>query len=388
MMDIKSFVAEARNEYTYTSGGQKLKVVQKWNPNFNTSPVIGSAINTSSLTKTKTTDYVGNKIYEDNSLKRILIDGGYIENNTYHFYITDHLGNNRVVANANGTAIQKNHYYPFGTTFAETSTDEQGKQPYKYNNKELDQAHGLNWYDYSARYKDDWRFTTVDPMAEKYYSWSPYVYCMNNPLKYIDPTGCDTIYINNRGENVKTIASSTDVFYTVDKNGNIINSKSFDSKIVNGIEKSSKGADIYSINNNTKDATSLFEFLSDNTSVEWGHELYEKEDKQINLLTTSHKEDGVSVGSKINDLLNDDYNLIMINHNHPSGANYPSGLIETGGYNTGDLSGARTIKRALRKDIPEPSYNIYIPKSQRTISDRKYFPYYSNQINHPRFIAP
>lgn len=196
-IDIKSSVAEARTEYGYSVDGRKLKVIQRWNPNFNTSPVIGSAINTSSLTKSKTTDYVGNKIYEDGLLKRILVDGGYIENNTYHFYITDHLGNNRVVANASGTAIQKNHYYPFGMSFAETSTAEQGKQPYKYNGKELDQAHGLNWHDYGARHKDDWRFTTVDPMAEKYYSWSPYVYVMNNPLKYIDPTGMYTIVRKN-----------------------------------------------------------------------------------------------------------------------------------------------------------------------------------------------
>lgn len=33
------------------------------------------------------------------------------------------------------------------------------------------------------------RFTTIDPLAEKYYSWSPYAYVMNNPLKYIDPDG-------------------------------------------------------------------------------------------------------------------------------------------------------------------------------------------------------
>ena len=51
--------------------------------------------------------------------------------------------------------------------------------------------HGLNLYDYSARYYQPaiGRFTTVDPLAEKYYSISPYAYCLNNPLKYIDPTG-------------------------------------------------------------------------------------------------------------------------------------------------------------------------------------------------------
>jgi len=51
--------------------------------------------------------------------------------------------------------------------------------------------HGLNLYDYSARYYDSaiGRFTTIDPLAEKYYSWSPYAYCYNNPLKFVDPDG-------------------------------------------------------------------------------------------------------------------------------------------------------------------------------------------------------
>lgn len=29
----------------------------------------------------------------------------------------------------------------------------------------------------------------MDPLAEKYYYWSPYAYCANNPLRYIDLTG-------------------------------------------------------------------------------------------------------------------------------------------------------------------------------------------------------
>ena len=39
------------------------------------------------------------------------------------------------------------------------------------------------------------RFTTADPMAEKYYGVSPYAYCLNNPLNMVDPDGKDGIYI-------------------------------------------------------------------------------------------------------------------------------------------------------------------------------------------------
>jgi hypothetical protein len=60
---------------------------------------------------------IWDNIYEDGTLKRILVDGGYIENGVYYYYLTDHLGNNRIVANASGTVVQKNHYYPFGMPF-------------------------------------------------------------------------------------------------------------------------------------------------------------------------------------------------------------------------------------------------------------------------------
>ncbi|MCZ8296185.1 RHS repeat-associated core domain-containing protein [Flavobacterium sp.] len=65
--------------------------------------------------------------------------------------------------------------------------------PYKFNGKELDEETGL--YYYGARYYDPkvsiW--LSVDPKAEKYPSYSPYNYCLNNPILFIDPDGQDPI---------------------------------------------------------------------------------------------------------------------------------------------------------------------------------------------------
>ena len=91
------------------------------------------------------------------------------------------------------TVVQRNNYYPFGMSFGEETDLEQGKQNFKYNGKELDKEHGLNQYDYAARFMDPSiiRFTSVDPHAENYFSWSPYVYVGNNPMRLVDPDGKD-----------------------------------------------------------------------------------------------------------------------------------------------------------------------------------------------------
>ena len=157
--------------YLYTADGRKLRTVHVLN---------GSAI---------TADYSGNVIYENGSQKLLLTEEGYINlanGNAYYYYLKDHQGNNRVVVSSSGTVVETNHYYPFGSTFASSNV-----QPYKYNGKELDTKNGLNWYDYGARHYDAalGRWFAVDPLAEKMYSWNPYGYCFNNPVKYVDEDG-------------------------------------------------------------------------------------------------------------------------------------------------------------------------------------------------------
>ena len=143
---------------------------------------------------TSTTDYIGSYIFKNGSLNKLLFDGGYctFSGNTpqFHYYSLDHLGNVRVVANEGGALEQAVHYYPFGAIFGDVDTNED-LQLYKYNSKELDRMHGLDWYDYGARMYDAaiGYWNGVDKLNEKYYPYGQYAYCLNNPLIAIDIDG-------------------------------------------------------------------------------------------------------------------------------------------------------------------------------------------------------
>ena len=133
---------------------------------------------------------------------------------TYHFYLKDHQGllsdatkgsNNRVVVSQSGSVEQTNHYYPYGALFAESTNGD--VQRFKYNgllsdvtngNKELDRKFGLDWYDHGARHNDAaiGRWHSMDPMAEKFYSISPYLYCGGDPINYGDYNGRELFFIN------------------------------------------------------------------------------------------------------------------------------------------------------------------------------------------------
>ena len=176
-------------------------------------------LSSNQVSTTHTVDYCGNVIYEGGNLSKILTEEGYItlsgSTPTYHYYLKDHQGNNRVVTYWNGSkwfVEQVNHYYPFGGVFLEGTAV--SNQAYKYNGKELDRMHGLDWYDYGARMYDValGRFTTMDPMAEKYYSTSPYVYCINNPIRLIDPNGMDIYRYDSKSGKFTLEVSNNDDF--------------------------------------------------------------------------------------------------------------------------------------------------------------------------------
>ena len=153
------------------------------------------------------TDFNGPFIISRGILDKFLFDGGYCTfkdgQASFHYYLQDHLGNNRAVVSEAGTMEQITEYYPFGGIYGDVSTNP-GLQLYKYNGKEFDHYLGLDLYDYGARLYDPalvvW--TGVDPLADEYGGISPYAHCLSNPVKYIDPNGKKVVvwYRNKQGE--------------------------------------------------------------------------------------------------------------------------------------------------------------------------------------------
>jgi RHS repeat-associated protein len=143
--------------------------------------------------------YLGTMVYSKEFLTKTLesasFAGGRINRtgaNSYdiNYFITDHLGSTRVIVDNNGEIKEQKDFYPFGKEH-ENSDLITSTNRYTFSGKEKQIVGEVNFLDFSNRMYDDFicRWTTQDPLQEKFYSWSSYNYCMDNPVNNVDPDG-------------------------------------------------------------------------------------------------------------------------------------------------------------------------------------------------------
>ena len=117
---------------------------------------------------------------------------GYIPNDTTKevtfFYHSDHLGSTSYITDDKANITQYDAYLPYGELLVDEHSSSEDL-PYKFNGKQFDEETGL--YYYGARYMNPVTslWYGVDPMAEKYMTIGAYVYCVSNPIRFLDLIG-------------------------------------------------------------------------------------------------------------------------------------------------------------------------------------------------------
>lgn len=126
-------------------------------------------------------------VYDGTGLVAMVSPGG--QNYFYHY---DGLGSTIAITNGNGELVNAYAYSPYGSIAA---SQESIPNPFKYVGKYgvMDEGNGL--YFMRARYYDPeaGRFIAKEPIWFARGDVNLYVYCLNSPIKWIDPFGLHPI---------------------------------------------------------------------------------------------------------------------------------------------------------------------------------------------------
>ena len=160
-----------------------------------------------------------------------------------YFYHSDHLGSSSFITDADGITTQHLQYLPYGELFVEQRATANYFTPYKFSAKEKDEETSYSYF--GARYlaSDFSLWLSVDPMADKYPSMSPYMYCAGNPVMLVDPDGREIWITGDDGQKTKYDPGmkyeGKDAFTTKALNSlNDINGKSSGGNMVNELVNS------------------------------------------------------------------------------------------------------------------------------------------------------
>ena len=140
-------------------------------------------------------DGVAHKYIFAGNLRVAMIKGA----DTLYFH-KDHLNSSTVMTRQDGAVYESTQYLPYG---GQRGANDITETDYKFTDQELDRSTGL--YNYDARLYDPviGRFVSADSVVPKWYDPSNlnrYSYCLNNPLKYRDPSGHFVITATVAGE--------------------------------------------------------------------------------------------------------------------------------------------------------------------------------------------